>query len=145
MTLDDFLNQKDFTRIPLTKSGVGHFHTSGFLNDRAISVLIDTGASSTVFSLDVAKDLNLTVSKMEAAGGGVGSASMEVYKIEAARFSLGDVAPDIEEFYAMDFTHVNRALAMKGERAVEAVLGADALSKHGAVIDYGGSALYLKT
>jgi hypothetical protein len=144
MTLTEFLEKNGYARVPLAASGVGHFHAEGFLNDRAISVLIDTGASGTVFSLDLAKDLNLATSKMETAGGGVGSARLEVYQIEAARFTVGSVAPDISALYAMDFTHVNEALAMKGERFVDAVLGADALAKHEAVIDYGSSSLYLK-
>ena len=144
MTLEEFLNRNDYARVPLSASGVGHFHAVGFLNDRRISVLIDTGASGTVFSLALAEELNLTADKLEAAGGGVGSSKVDVYKIKAARFTIGDVAPDIKDLYAIDLTHVNDALAMKGEASVEAVLGADALSRHEAVIDYGGGALYLK-
>ena len=46
MSLAAFLNQHGYLRIPLSRSGVGHFHTEGSLNGRPVSVLIDTGAAS---------------------------------------------------------------------------------------------------
>ncbi len=55
MSLIEFLNHNGYTRILLYRSGVGHFQTDGFLNDRPISVLIDTGAASTVFSFDLGR------------------------------------------------------------------------------------------
>ncbi len=144
MSLVEFLNQNGYTRIELTRSGVGHFHTDGFLNDRPISVLIDTGASSTVFNLDLAGELNLSRDKLEISGGGAGAAKLDVYQIHEARFIIGNVSPAIQAFLAMDLTHVNQALALRGETPVDAVLGADALEAHRAVIDYGSSSLFLK-
>ena len=45
----------------------------------------------------------------------------------------------------MDLTHVNQALALKGEAAVDVILGADVFEAQAAVIDYGSASLYLKT
>ena len=56
MTLVEFLEQNGYTRVPLSRSGIGHFHTEGTLNGRALSVLVDTGAGGTVFSLDIARE-----------------------------------------------------------------------------------------
>lgn len=144
MSLVEFLNQNGYTRIELTKSGVGHFHTGGFLNDRPISVLIDTGASSTVFSFDVARELNLPMTKLAMSGGGAGAAKLDIHQIHEARFLVGKVSPRVPAFLTMDLAHVNQALALRGESPVDAVLGGDALEAHQAVIDYGSSSLYLK-
>ena len=44
----------------------------------------------------------------------------------------------------MDLSHVNQALQLKGSTPIVAVLGADVLEAHSAMIDYGSSSLYLK-
>ncbi len=144
MSLEEFLKQNDYTRIPLSRSGVGHFHTEGFLNDRPITVLIDTGASSTVFSLDLARDMNLPMMKLSMFGGGAGAAQLEIHQIEAERFLLGRITPKVRALLAMDLSHVNQALSLKGFAPVDAILGVDVLEAHSAVIDYGSSSLYLK-
>ncbi len=45
---------------------------------------------------------------------------------------------------AMDLTHVNQSLALKGEAPVDVILGADVFEAQAAVIDYGSSSLFLK-
>lgn len=144
MSLVEFLKQNGYTRIPLYRSGVGHFHTEGRLNDRSISVLIDTGAASTVFSLDLAREMNLHLTKLSMFGGGAGAARLEIHQIQDARFVIGEISPKVRALLAMDLSHVNQALALKGSSAVDAILGVDALEAHSAVIDYGSSSLYLK-
>ena len=144
MSLASFLGQNGYARIPLSRSGVGHFHADGLLNERAVSVLIDTGAGSTVVSLDIARGMNLALTKLPAYGGGAGAARLDVYRIEGARLLLGGFSPKAGALLAMDLTHVNEATALRGSGPIDAVLGADVLEAHAAVIDYGGSSLYLK-
>ena len=52
--------------------------------------------------------------------------------------------PKVRGLLAIDLTHVNHALALKGSSAVDAILGVDVLEAHQTVIDYGSSSLYLK-
>jgi predicted aspartyl protease len=144
MSLAAFLTQNNYTCIPLSRSGIGHFHTEGTLNNRPIMVLIDTGASNTVFSLDLARDMNLPTTKLSMYGGGAGAAQLEIHQIQEATFALGHIAPKINTLLAMDLSHVGQALALKGLPPVDAILGVDALEAHSAVIDYGSSSLYLK-
>src|SRR5262245_24756448 len=51
--LADLLPAAGYLRVPLTRSGVGHFHTAGTLNGRAVEILVDTGAASTVVAMSV--------------------------------------------------------------------------------------------
>jgi hypothetical protein len=145
MSLVEFLERNGYTRIPLSRSGVGHFHTDGTLGDRPVSVLVDTGAGSTVFSLDIAREMGLTLTRMPMFGGGAGAARLDVYQMEGAGFRLGSLTPKVGAMLAMDLTHVNQATALRGSGPIDAVLGADVLEAHSAVIDYGSSSLYLKT
>ena len=142
--LSSFLTRGGYTRIPLTRSGVGHFHTDGRLDGRPVSVLVDTGASSTVFSLGIARELGLPLTKLSMFGGGAGAARLDVYEIGEATFTVGEVAPEVRALLAMDLTHVNEAAALRGSGPVDVVLGVDALEAHAAVIDYGSSSLYLR-
>ena len=144
MTLVEFLGQSGYTRVPLSRSGIGHFHTDGTLDGRPLSVLVDTGAGSTVFSLDIARELGLKLTKLGMRGGGAGAAELDVYGIREARFRLGQIMPRIVMLLAMDLTHVNQAASLRRSGPIDAVLGADVLEAHSAVIDYGSSSLYLK-
>jgi hypothetical protein len=144
MSLIEFLAQNGYTRVLLSRSGIGHFHTEGTLDGRALSVLVDTGAGGSVFSLDIAREMGLALTKLEMYGGGAGAAQLEVYRIQEASFRLGEVVPKMGALLAMDLTHVNQAAALRGSGPIDAVLGADVLEAHSAVIDYGSSTLHLK-
>ncbi len=144
MSLADTLQQSGFARIPLTRSGVGHFHAEGALNGRKVSVLLDTGAENTVVHLDLVKELGLKTEALSAMGGGAGSAALTVYNLPDAKLTVGDVVPHTRMILGMDLSHVNEALARTGVSSVEVILGADVFEAHAAIIDYGSSSLYLK-
>ena len=145
MTLSAFLLAAGFHQVSLSRSGVGHFHAAGSLSGHSVAVLIDTGAASTVVSLALARELGLTLKKLEKKGGGAGRAHLDIFNLPDATLSLGDVEPRCRALFAMDLTHVNQSLALKGEAPVDVILGADVFEAQAAVIDYGSSSLFLKT
>jgi len=142
--LEEHLGQSGFQRIQLSKNGVGHFQTVGDLAGRSLTVLIDTGAGATVVNLEVARELGLELEKMSTTGGGAGGVSLEVYQIKGPSLRLGELVPRVHQLMAMDFEHINRGLASKGCEPVDAILGVNVFETQSAVIDYGGSSLYLK-
>ncbi len=109
-----------------------------------LHVLIDTGAASTVVSLTLVQSLELKMVKMPTLGGGAGGANLEIYHVPDATLMIGDVKPKTQALFAMDLSHVNQALAIKGEGPVDVILGVDVFEAQSAVIDYGSSSLYLK-
>ena len=143
-SLPEFLNEAGYVRISLSRSGVGHFHSEGKLNERPITVLIDTGADTTIISLGLAKEMNLPMTQLSGFAGGAGSTSLEIHQVDDAHFQIGPVSPKIEGLYAMDFSHVNEALADKGSSPVDAIAGVNIFEVYKAVIDYDSSSLYLK-
>ena len=144
MTLTEFLLKEGYQQLALSRSGVGHLHAAGTLNDRPVSVLFDTGGASSVFSLEMARQMGLRLLKMPFQGGGAGNAQMDIYQAPDAVLRLGEITPNIKALFAMDFSHINSALASKGQPPVDVVLGADAFDAHQAVIDYGSSSLFLR-
>ena len=69
---------------------------------------------------------------------------MEIYFAPGADLQIGDLRPRTQALMAVDLTHANQALALKGQSPVEVILGADVFDAHAAVIDYGSNSLFLK-
>jgi aspartyl protease len=144
LDLSGYLERQGFRRIALKRSLVGHFHTAGTLNGHAVDVLIDTGAASTVVNLALVQSLELKQIKMPNLGGGAGGGNLEIYHLPDAIVMIGEVRPKTQALFAMDLSHVNQALATKGEGPVDVILGVDVFEAQSAVIDYGSSSLFLK-
>src|SRR2546427_6910062 len=142
MDLPAFLLAAGFRQVPLARTGVGHFQMPGQLNGRPVAVLIDTGAASTVFNLALARELGLSLQKAGHQGGGAGAARLDIYFAPGAELRLGDFRPRIPALMAVDLTHANQALALKGQSPVDVILGADVFDAHAAVIDYGSNSLF---
>src|SRR5262245_44531580 len=113
MQLPEFLEQSGYRRIPLQRSGIGHFHAPGLLRDRVVSVLVDTGAGCTLVSLALARELGLSLTLHPGKGGGAGNASMDVYEVVDAKLALADMSIRPQSLLAMDMTHANEALALQ--------------------------------
>lgn len=144
MSLSAFLAAEGYRQVPLTRNGVGHFETSGTLAGNSVRVLIDTGAGSTVVSLELAQKLGLKLNLPDRKGRGAGSGELDIYQLEENGLLLDHATPRPKALYAMDLSHVNAALAVKGATPVEVILGVDVFEKQAAVIDYGSSSLFLK-
>jgi Aspartyl protease len=86
---------------------------------RPVRVLIDTGAASTVVSFALAQELGLKLTPLGRKGGGAGAAQIEIFQLEDASLSLDHAHPRPKALYAMDLSHVNAALAVKGAAPVE--------------------------
>ena len=143
MSLPAFLEREGYRRIPLSRNGVGHFEAGGTLAGRAVRVLIDTGAASTVVSLSLAQELGLQMTSLGRQGGGAGAAQLEIFQLHDADLHLDHAMPG-PALYAMDLSHVNKALALKGTTPVDVILGVDVFERQAAIIDYGSSSLFLK-
>jgi len=144
MDLPALLLAAGFRQITLSLTGVGHFQMAGQLNGRPVAVLIDTGAASTVFNLALAQSLGLNLQKAAHQGGGAGAARLDIYFASGADLRLGDFRPRIQALMAVDLTHANQALALKGQSPVDVILGTDVFHAHTAVIDYGSNSLFLR-
>jgi hypothetical protein len=103
-----------------------------------------TRAGSTVVSLDLARKLGLKINLLDRKGGGAGGAQLDIYQLEENNLLLNQATPRPNALYAVDLSHVNAALALKGATPVEVILGVDVFERQAAVIDYGSSSLFLK-
>jgi len=139
-----FLEAAGFQRVPLSRTGVGHFEAAGSLNDRSVRILIDSGAANTVANLSRVLELGLRVELLVRRGAGIREGGLDLFKVDGGKLRLGNVEPQLLELRAMDLTQVNAALSEKGVSPVDVILGVDVFDAHAAVSDYGSSSLFLR-
>ncbi len=130
--------------VEIEKFGV-HVAISGFVNGNLANILIDTGASQTVFDKNrIHLFSNQTeFEKAEKLSKGLGTDSMEGFKFSINQFILGDLVLVDFEVVALDFGHVNDSYIELNLGPIDLVLGGDFLRKYCATINYGSAELWL--
>lgn len=123
-----------------------HLMMKIYINRKVATVIIDTGASKTVFDKTriekyVASE---TFEKHESLSSGLGTNTMISQITTIKKLKIGEV--EIENYITvlLDLSHVNDSYAQVGLKPVDGVLGSDILLKYNAVIDYEKKVLRLK-
>jgi hypothetical protein len=131
--------------IEIEKSGV-HIAVSGFVNGNLANILIDTGASQTVFDKNriflFSDQTEFEVA--EKLSKGLGTDSMEGFKLSISQFILGEIVLEDFDVVSLDLSHVNASYTELGIGQIDMVLGGDFLRKYAASIRYGSAELWLR-
>jgi hypothetical protein len=124
-----------------------HIITMGTINGKKARLVVDTGASRTVFDTKkiagfprITSDNFELKSKLSA---GLGTNSMESYTVEIEHLMLGDLHLEGYEAVLIDMTHIIQSYEKINLPPIDGVLGGDILSKYQAVLDYGNKELRL--
>ena len=115
-----------------------HMKVDILINRKPASLIVDTGASRTVF--DERRLFNFNVGELRnngAISAGAGSEEIEQKDVIIKIFRIGD-GISIKDFegVAMDLSHINQHYEDFGLPPVDGVLGGDILMAHNASIDY---------
>lgn len=133
--------------IPIENDGF-HLMFEIFINEQAANMIIDTGASRTVFDsnriMKFVSDENLEFEKNEKLSTGLGTNSLESQAIELEKIQLGEL--EIEKYKAvvLDMSHINQSYSAIKIPEIDGVLGGDLLKKYKANISYQSKILKLK-
>ena len=123
--------------VEIEQSGV-HLAVSGFVNGNLANILIDTGASQTVFDknrIHLFSD-DTELEKAEKLSKGLGTNSMEGYQFQIKQFILGDLLIEDYTLVALDLSHINASYQELELAPIDMVLGGDFLKKYATEIDY---------
>ncbi|MGQ0829256.1 MAG: aspartyl protease family protein [Bacteroidota bacterium] len=116
------------------------------INDMLADVIIDTGASKTVFDtqriIRYVKHNNF--GKHEKLTTGLGTNSMKSHVTNLEKIRIGELEISNYKTVLLDLSHVNESYRQVGFSPVEGVLGSDILTQYKAVIDYEKKTLNLK-
>ena len=122
-----------------------HLNTSIFINGKKANMIVDTGASKTVFDSGRIKQFtgNNKLEKHKKQATGLGTNTMQSHSTMVNTLRLKNVV--IKNYVALllDLSHVNSAYKKMGMKAIDGVLGGDILNKHKAIIDYRKKTLQL--
>jgi len=116
-----------------------HLMIEAEVNKKAVRMLVDTGASKTVFDktrlqLLVEDGAEEHYEDLEQLSTGLGTNSMQGQVAELDSFKFGDVEIMDYPVVVLDMDHVNQSYSMLGDRGIDGVLGSDILKKYDAVI-----------
>jgi len=145
--LAELLSRHGFRRFTMSRTQVGHLKLAGHLDGRPIDLVLDTGAAKTIVDLSYCRSEGIAVSDTGQPGApavGAGNVAVSVHTLGDVRLTLEGMPVRSDGIFAIDMTHTNQKLMMKGAEPIRAVLGQDALRYHQAVIDYAAMALFLK-
>ncbi len=115
-----------------------HLFVRGTINGKKYDILIDTGASQTVFDSALIPELNETESEkpneVRSAGINAGELKSTVGKIN--RFKLGKIDSKNWRVVLIDLSHVNEMYKSFSTKRVAGLIGSDFLLEYKAIIDY---------
>ena len=144
MDLGAFLRTHGFVAVPLRVNAVGHFELEAHVDGRPARMLLDTGASHTVFATPSAARLGLRTAPSSERAHGVGGGGHATETTVVDELRLGDVRLRRVAAWTFDLGHVNQALEARGGTPVDGAVGGDVLRPAEAVIDYARATLYLR-
>jgi len=140
------------TRVPIRivkiSGGEGglHLHARLLVNGKTANVVIDTGASRTVFDKErIEKFIRPdSMTKNNHFSSGLGTNSMESFSVKLRSVRLGKMKVEQYDLHLLDLSHVNSAYESAGLKTIDGVLGSDLLHHCNAVIDYEKREMRLK-
>ena len=144
--LSAFLMSRGFARIPLRRTGNGHFDVPAAINGHATRLIVDTGGSTTLLAKEIAVQCGVVPGSLGA--GRVVSEAGEGRRVSISggtikELQIGDFKiPNAEVMMAPIDSAVLQSRASGESNA--GLLGEEYLSFNFAVIDAGGMSLYLR-
>jgi predicted aspartyl protease len=124
------------------EDGGYHLFIYAFVNGKNVNLLVDTGASKTVFDntkirqvLDIQDD-NQVFELSPHKSTGLGTNSMDSHLVKLQVFQIGDILIENFETVVLPMDHVNEAYRMLEHTEIDGVLGSDILKKYSATIYY---------
>lgn len=137
------------TTLPLTIQAIEddgyHLLTSILINGKKASVIIDTGASRSVFDETRIVDFigHSNLAEHDKLSSGLGTNTMTSKKVMLERLTLNGLVLNHYEATILNLQHVNQSYQKIGLAPIDGILGGDILTDYHAVIDYKNATLTL--
>ncbi|MDP2189134.1 MAG: retropepsin-like aspartic protease [Sphingobacteriaceae bacterium] len=115
-------------------------------HDRKLTLVLDTGASKTVFDAAQLQEWfpDLALERSEQNSAGLGTTEMQSHTFELKSFKIGRCRIKNITAAALDLQHIQATYAQLGYGQLDGILGGDVLLKYHARIDYDKLLLILK-
>ena len=107
------------------------------IRDREFRMLVDTGASMTIFSIKKAKDISdneLEINEQKVLS--VGTPEIDSKYVVIDQMIIGDIVIDNYKTILIDLKSLNDHFRNNALPLIDGILGGDILMKYNAIIDY---------
>ena len=122
-----------------------HLFVNGSINGREYDLLIDTGASHTIFDATLIPEIPGCEKKgQEIQSAGIHAGELKSSLGHIQTFQLGDLKRMNWMVVLIDLTHVNDLYKKFTDKRVAGLIGSDFLLRHNAMIDYKKRELVLR-
>ena len=134
-----------YTSISLKRDKrTGQLYLECLANGKPVCLLLDTGATHSAISIDIARQLKLTLKKMKGQVTGFGgngqestTARIDEFKVDGLLWIYLDVA-------VLDLSAAVRQAKQDGNIVMDGVLGASWFNAYSCVLDYSNDVLYCR-
>ena len=143
-TLYQFLRSRGYTRARLLTLPTNHYVVIATLNGTAGRFILDTGASSTCVSTELATHFHLNPKPSEEKASSASANELDTKVAHHNELMIGSWSSKRRSVVLFDMQAVNHALQKHDIETVDGIIGADILQSVNAIIDYKNDWLYLK-
>lgn len=115
-----------------------HLNIKGKANEVNVNLIIDTGASKTVFDITTINKMlkQDALDENEKLSSGLGTNTMKSFKAIIDKFELDGFEELNYEVAVLDLSHVNHSYENIGLKPIDGIIGGDLLVKYNAIINY---------
>ena len=143
-TLNQFLRSRDYTRVRLLTLPTNHYVVIATLNGTAGRFILDTGASTTCVSTELATHFHLNPKPSEEKASSASANELDTEVAHHNELVIGSWSSKRRSVVLFDMQAVNHALQKHDIEVVDGIIGADILQSVNAIIDYKNDWLYLR-
>ena len=133
--------------IPIEDDGY-HLIIEGKINGNKVRLLVDTGASRSVFDHDRIKEAlnleSLELKETDKLSTGISSNAIKSHYTKFKSLEFGELLIKDYKAVILEMSHVNKSYQELDLQPIDGVIGSDILKKYDAVIDYGLEVLVLR-
>ena len=143
-TLYQFLRSRGYGRVRLLTLPTNHYVVIATLNGTEGRFILDTGASTTCVSTELATHFHLNPKPSEEKASSASSNELETELAHNNELLIGPWSSKRRSVVLFDMQAVNNALQKHHIETVDGIIGADILQSVNAIIDYKNDWLYLR-
>ena len=143
-TLYQFLRSRGYTRVRLLTLPTNHYVVIATLNGTLGRFVLDTGASSTCVSTELATHFHLNPKPSEEKASSASANELDTEVAHHNELVIGSWSSKRRSVVLFDMQAVNHALQKHNIEVVDGIIGADILQSVNAIIDYKNDWLYLR-
>ncbi|MCH2655159.1 MAG: retroviral-like aspartic protease family protein [Flavobacteriales bacterium] len=143
-TLYQFLRSRGYGRVRLLTLPTNHYVVIATLNGTEGRFILDTGASTTCVSTELATHFHLNPKPSEEKASSASSNELDTEVAHNNELLIGPWSSKRRSVVLFDMQAVNNALQKHHIETVDGIIGADILQSVNAIIDYKNDWLYLR-